>query len=199
MSGTQFRNKLGRIGNTLWVLSLTLLALLGAVSLFLLVLSPSLAWMSFSRIYSVRTTRQAHEYHPEVELAAEEVTQHCRDKLLFLNESTYTYDQDLVDCQLEESLYYLGALYTYESDWELGYFDKRVNLITSHRNKGDCEDWSLTYCSLLTHMDLSCIVMSTGTHSVVAAKDGWSRWRVFDPQNSLRLGLSEQHFRGWLV
>lgn len=192
---------LNKIVGSILTIALVIAGIFGVVFLIQLYYEPAMLWIGISRIQSVSTTRLAHTYDERVEVIANNITDSCV-KQMDEEYGNETVSESLIKsftqrCQITESKKYLKDNFEYEYDYEMGFRDISINMITEYRNKGDCDDWSVTFCSLMYHMNVSCIVLSTGNHYLTAVRDG-TTWDLIEPQGGGN-ALKDNMFQGYLV
>jgi len=145
-------------------------------------------WIPITAINSIQYTRMANEYHPEVQEIADNIIKGCENDTF-----------DLVDCQIRSSREFLVDNFEYENDYTIGYDDKALNMIQEHRNKGDCIDWSITFCSLMRHMHISCLVRSPNAQHYISIIRKDDSWIPLEPQNYGTGSFNDDTFRGFLI
>jgi hypothetical protein len=180
-------------GKALLEVAIAVLMLFGILFAFTVLHSPVFLLLPIVVSTSFHYTEIASQYHPEVQEIADDIVEQCGWMSV--------YSDDYFNCLLDSSIDYMTSNFEYENDWEMGRPNGHVseNMILSHRKKGDCIDFSITFCSLMKHMDISCIVRSpNGAHRIALAK--WDdAWIPIEPQNGKRGRIDDDLFKGFLI
>lgn len=166
---------------------------LGLVFAYMIYFNATYAFFPFIASSNFGYTEMASEYHPKVQEVADQIAERC--------EWLWTSPDLRFNCMVESSAEYMTDNFEYENDWEMGKPNGAVteNLILSHRKKGDCIDFSVTFCSLMKHMGISCIVRSpNGGHRMAVVRNG-DMWIPVEPQNGESGYFYDKHFGGFLV
>jgi len=174
------------IGTCLELIAVAL-AVLGFFYLAMIITEPMYFSIPFTAIENVMYTRMANEYHSEVQTIADNITKACKEQT-----------PDIENCQIMSARDFMLDNFKYARDYTTGYSDRGFNMILENTTLGDCEDWSITLCSLLRHMGIPCIIRSPSfDHTITVIKRGNS-WYTVEPQNHGN-GLDDDIFRGFLI
>jgi len=140
----------------------------------------------------------ASEYHPEVQDIADGITEECEKK--------YADEKLLFNCKIEEARKYMIENFEYENDWEIGYpngwFVENLlltNRTSGNKTKGDCIDFSITFCSLMKHVGISCIIRSTNGGHRIAVVRFKNEWIPLEPQSYDTGFFNDRLFQGFLI
>jgi len=181
------------VGKSLLQLAVAFLMLLGALFAYMIHIDAAYAFFPLVASSNFGYTEMASEHHPEVQEVADRIAEKCA--------GLSPYPDLRFGCLLRESADYMSANFEYEDDWEMGKPSGAVteNLILSRRKKGDCIDFSVTFCSLMKHMGVSCIVRSpNGGHRMAIVRNG-DTWIPVEPQNGESGYFYDKHFGGFLI
>ena len=158
----------------------------------MIVANPMYFMLPFISVANSPYTAQATDFHPEVQEVADRILEECKDRERFYQE-----------CLINQAREYVVDNFEYETDFERGYrnIGKTYNMILSTEDTGDCIDFSLTFCSIMNHVDISCIIRSpNGAHRIALVKIDGNKWFVIEPQNLYQTGwLDEDTFQGFLI
>lgn len=168
------------------------LCVYGAIFLYMIATNPFYLMVPFVSVANFHYTEQASEYHPEVQEVADNILKKCNDS-----------DLSYQECLVGWTRIYMVNHFEYENDWEYGSRNggKTDNMIVSTRKKGDCIDFSLTFCSVMKHLGISCIIRSPdGAHRIALVKLEEYKWFIIEPQNLVQMGwLHDKTFQGILI
>lgn len=170
----------------------TVLCVYGAMFMYMTVTNPFYVVVPFVSVANFQYTEQASQFHPEVQEVADRILDECHDEQHFYQE-----------CLIDEARSYMIDNFEYENDWEYGHSNggKTDNMIVSMRKKGDCIDFSVTFCSIMKHVGISCIVRSpNGAHRIALVKLDGHKWHIIEPQNLAQTGwFDDDTFQGFLI
>lgn len=166
--------------------AITVLVILGIELAVMMFLDFNYRDLPAAAINSILYTRMANEYHPEVQAIADNITETCKQQTPYI-----------VDCQIVAARDFLVENYKYAPDFSAGYWNKAFNMIVENATMGDCEDWSITLCSLLRHMGIACVVRSPSFDHVISVIKNGDYWYPVEPQNHKTGAFKE--FEGFLI
>lgn len=197
------------------LLIVVILAIFGAIYVYMFLLRLDYFMLPFNAIQSTLLTRQSYEDNPMIENQSQKIIEYCEnetDEKLenYIDVSLTAFkeypDISILDrlerewmeeCKIERTLSFIQD-FSYVGDFSYGYADFTVNMIVENSTKGDCDDFALTFCSLLNNMDISCKVVVTKNHAMVVIQRG-NIWIPYDPQTGEYGYFRQSYFSGYMV
>jgi hypothetical protein len=174
----------------------------GIMFLIMIWYNPNYFGLPFASMASAQYTQTANKYDPQTNAVARNISNECTNETL--NEvnkfGIYGLGDSIVQgCEIDKDQKYMQDNFKYEYDWAAtGFWGKGYNMITENISKGYCKSWSITFCSLLRHQNVTCIVRTVKNHAISMVKKD-DTWTIYDTTNGIIGGIPSEVFDGWLV
>jgi len=177
------------------VLSMISFSSLGIYFLFGVLYNPNSFFFPMMAIESAKMSRKVEidSSNPIIKELAKNITEECLNEAETLN---VTWPSIIFSCKVNKAVDYLKKNFRYVGDWEFGVFDETTNMIIQNKTGGDCEDWAVTFCSLLVSMKISCVPKIVDRH-VIAFINENGEWKPIEPQTGVK-GIVPS-FRGYVI
>lgn len=192
------------------ILILIILAVMGMIYGFMIWQRPDYFLLPFKAIQSTILTRSSYDKDPAILNVTEKILFYCENETDYMMNdylnmfpSTDKLTEDFLkkiwmnNCKVEEAFVFMRN-YTYIGDFAFGITDFSTNMIKENTTRGDCEDFSLTLCSMLNNMEVPCKIVTTYNHAMVLLLQN-DVWVPYEPQTGQSGYFTQDVFNGWIV